>query len=108
MSDIKLIKLLNGEELLAEVFPASHNGFLGKMRIKNVVRVVVMPNKLDPKTPNIGFAPWAEFSDDKEFLINDSVVVSVMNPIKEFLTQYQSMFGKIVTPTTSGLVLPGA
>lgn len=106
MADIKLIKMLNGEELLAEVVPATHNGLLGKTRVRNVVRVVVMPNKLDPKTPNIGFAPWADFSDDKEFLINDSVIVCIMNPIKEFLQQYQGMFGKVITPT-SGLVLPG-
>jgi hypothetical protein len=106
MSEIKLIKMLNGEELLAEVLPSTN--LLGKTRIKNVVRVVVMPNKLDPKTPNIGFAPWADFSDDKEFLINDAVVVCIMNPIKEFLTQYQGMFGKIVTPAPGGLILPGA
>jgi hypothetical protein len=108
MSDIKLIKLLSGEDLLAEVVAPSHNGFLGKVIVKNPVRVVVMPNKLDPKTPNIGFAPWMEFSDDKEIKINESIVVCVVNPIKEFLTQYQSMFGKLVTPTTSGILLPGA
>ena len=107
MSDIKLIRLLNGEEIIAEVVAPSHNGFLGKLIVKNPVRVVIMPNKLDPKTPNIGFAPWMEFTDDKEIKINDSVVVCVTTPIKEFLTQYQSMFGKVITPTTSGLVLPG-
>lgn len=103
MSDIKLIKLINGEELLAEVIDSSYNG---TVLMKNVVRVVVMPNKLDPKTPNIGFAPWAEFTDDKEIEISQTSVLAIMNPIKEFLAQYQSMFGKVVTPT-SGLILPG-
>ena len=107
MNEIKLIKLLNGEELLAEVFPQSHNAFMGKLIVKNVVRVVVIPNKLDPKTPSIGFAPWMEFSDDKEVKINEAIIICVTNPVKEFLTQYQSMFGKVVTPTMGGLILPG-
>ena len=108
MNEIKLIRLLNGEEIIAEVQAPSHNGFLGKLIVKNAVRVVVMPNKLDPKTPSIGFAPWMEFTDDKEIKINESVVVAVVNPIKEFLTQYQSMFGKVITPTAGGLILPGS
>ena len=105
MSDIKLIKLLNGEELLAEVIDTAYNNYTTVL-MKNPVRVVVMPNKLDPKTPNIGFAPWAEFTDDKEIEISKASVMAIMNPIKEFLNQYQSMFGKVVTPT-SGLILPG-
>lgn len=110
MNEVKLIKLLNGEEIIAEVQAQSlsHNAFLGKLIVKNPVRVVVMPNKLDPKTPSIGFAPWMEFTDDKEIKINDSTVVCVANPIKEFLTQYQSMFGKVLTPTTGGIILPGS
>lgn len=105
MSDIKLIRLLSGEEIIAEVFPPKFDA-LGKIVIRNPVKVVLIPNKLDPKTPNIGFAPWMEFTDDKEIKLNENTVVCVTTPIKEFLNQYQSMFGKVITPT-SGLVLPG-
>ena len=100
--NIKIVKLLTGEEILAKVLPSSDYVVI----MENPVRIVVMPNKIDPKTPNIGFAPWAEFSDDKTFTIDKSHVVAIMTPIKEFVNRYNTMFGKLVTPQ-SGLILPG-
>jgi len=100
--DIRIVKLLNGEELLAKILPSSAD----IIRMENPVRIVVMPNKLDPKTPNVGFAPWAEFSNDREFVIDKRHVLAIINPIKEFVNQYNSMFGGLVVPT-SNLILPG-
>lgn len=100
---VKIIKLLTGEELIAKVLPSSDSVVI----LQNPVRIVVMPNKIDPKTPNIGFAPWAEFTDDREFVLDKSHVLAMMNPIKEFATQYSSMFGGLVVPT-SNLILPGS
>ena len=101
-ANIKIIKLITGEELLTEVLDIG-----ATVSMKNPVRIVVMPNKIDPKTPNIGFAPWAEFSDDKTFYIDKSHVLAIINPIKEFINQYNSMFGGLVVPTGSNLILPG-
>jgi len=100
---IKIIKFVNGDEILAE---AIINEVVGELMIKNPVRIVVMPNKLDPKTPNIGFAPWAEFSDQKAFKLDMSHVLCIMSPITEFVNQYTSMFGGLVVPS-SNLILPG-
>lgn len=101
-ANIKIVRLINGEELLGEILPSTDV----VCKMKNPVRIVVMPNKLDPKTPNVGFAPWAEFSDDKEFTIDKRHVLAIINPIKEFVNQYNSMFGGLVVPT-SNLILPG-
>jgi hypothetical protein len=101
--NVKLLKLITGEEVLAEV---SDSIVSDKILIKNAVRVVVMPNKLDPKTPNVGFAPWADFSDDKTVTLDKSHIIAIMSPIKEFVNQYNSMFGGLVVPT-SNLILPG-
>jgi len=99
---VKIIKLITGEELLGEILPSSEV----VCRVKNPVRIIVMPNKIDPKTPNIGFAPWAEFSDDKEFVLDKSHVLAIMTPINEFVNQYNSMFGGLVVPK-SNLIIPG-
>lgn len=99
---VKIIKLITGEELLGEILPSSE----AICKVKNPVRIVVMPNKIDPKTPNIGFAPWAEFSDDKEFEIDKSHVLAIMTPINEFVNQYNTMFGGLVVPK-SNLIIPG-
>lgn len=98
---VKIIKLVSGEELLAEALEGKET-----VVVKNPVRIIVMPNKIDPKTPNIGFAPWAEFSDDKNFTLDRAHIICIMTPIKEFINQYNSMFGGLVLPT-SNLITPG-
>ena len=100
---VKIVKLITGEELLGEILPSTD----AVCKIKNPVRIVVMPNKIDPKTPNVGFAPWAEFSDQKTFIIDKSHVLCIIDPITEFVNQYNSMFGGLVLPT-SNLIKPGA
>jgi len=102
-ANVKILKLITGEELLGEILP----GGPSVCEIKNPVRIVVMSNKMDPKTPNVGFAPWAEFSDQKTFIIDKSHVLCIIEPIKEFVNQYNSMFGGLVLPT-SNLIKPGA
>lgn len=100
-ADIKIVKLITGEELLAKILPSS----IDILKMENPVRVVVIPNKIDPKTPNVGFAPWAEFSDDKVFEVDKRHVLTVISPIKEFINQYNTMFGKLIVPN-SNLILP--
>lgn len=102
-ANIKIIRLLTGEELLADLLPTIT---AKEVTIKNPVRIVVMPNKIDPKTPNVGFAPWSEFSEDKTFTLDKSHILCIMAPIKEFINQYNTMFGGIVMPT-GNLILPG-
>lgn len=100
---VKLIRLMNGIDLLGDV----NTQITDSVTITNPIRVVVMPNKLDPKTPNVGFAPWAEFSDDKSFVIDKSHILCIMAPIQEFVNQYNSMFGGIIQ-ASSKLIVPGA
>lgn len=101
---VKLVRLLTGEELLAEVI--SEAGL--KIEIKNPIRVVVMPSR-DPNSdrPTVAFAPWMEFADEQNFTLDKSHVLAIMIPIKEFIAQYQKAFSEIVTPVDSGkLILP--
>lgn len=98
--NIKILKLLNGEDLIGDVsFTDDH------YNIKNPLRVVVIPSRTDPKTPQVGLAPWNEFATDKAFTINQFHVVTIMTPVPEFVNQYKSIFGGIVTPQTS-LIMP--
>lgn len=98
--NVKYIKLLNGEELVAEVLVDDL-----KTVLKNPIRLVIVPSKADPKTPSVGLAPWAEFSDDKEITIDKSHILAIMDPIQEIVNQYNSIFGGIVAPS-SKLILP--
>jgi len=99
-TNVKYIKLLNGEELIAEVVTEDL-----KTVIKNPIRLVIMPSRNDPKNPQVGLAPWAEFSDDKEIVLDRSHILAIMTPIQEIVNQYNSIFGGIVAPS-SKLILP--
>jgi hypothetical protein len=103
--NVKIVRLVTGEDIMGEVTDSSATM---PISIKDPVRVVVLPNKLDPKTPQVGFAPWAEFSDDKSFSIDKSKIVCIMTPIKEFVQQYKTMFGGIIPAPQSKLIVPGA
>lgn len=98
--NVKYIKLLNGEELVAEVIKDDL-----RTVIKNPIRLVIMPSKADPKTPSVGLAPWAEFSEEKEITLDRSHILAIMTPIQEIVNQYNSIFGGIVAPP-SKLILP--
>jgi len=98
--NVKYIKLLNGEELIAEVVTEDL-----RTTIKNPIRLVLMPSKADPKNPQVGLAPWAEFSDDKEIVLDRSHILCIMTPIQEIVNQYNAIFGGILAPS-SKLILP--
>ena len=100
-NNVKLIKFLGGEEILAEV--VSDSG--AALSVKNAVRIVVIPSQADPKNPQVGLAPYLQFSEDKELTFNKSLVVTTATPVVEFVNQYNSLFGgiqlatsKIITP----------
>lgn len=95
-TNVKLLKLINGEELVSEII----NDDGSTVKIKNPVRIIMMPSKADPKTPSVGLAPWAEFSEDKEIVLDKSHVLCMMTPIREFINQYNSIFGGIVLPSS--------
>lgn len=100
--NLKIIKLVTGEDLLADVAENT----IATVTFKNPVRIVVVPTK-DPRTPSVGFAPWGEFSSDKQFTIDKANILYIMAPIQEFINQYNTMFGGIVAPS-SKLIIPGA
>lgn len=100
-TNLKLLRLSTGEEILGEII----NENVTKITIKNPVRVIMMPSKTDPNNPTVGFAPFIQWSDDKELTLNANHVTLSASPITEFVNQYNSMFGGIVVPN-SKLITP--
>jgi hypothetical protein len=96
VSNLKLLRLTTGEEILGEVL----NENVSKVEIKNPVRVLVVPSKNDPNNPSVAFAPFTQWSDDKVLTLNANHVTYVATPITEFVNQYNSMFGGLVVPNS--------
>jgi len=104
---IKLIRLITGEELIAEVLLDSDAVGVDNLRLRNPIRIVIVPNKAAPANPSVGFAPWSEFSDDKDFSIDKRHILVIMTPISQFKDQYNKTFSPIITPTSESIILPG-
>lgn len=102
--NVKILKLITGEDIITEVVSETEK----YMKIKSPLRVVVMPSKSDPKMPTIAFVPWVEFYAEKEFTLDKSHILVIGSAVKEFINQYNSVFGGIVTPSSSKLVIPGS
>ena len=100
-ANVTLIKFLGGEEILAEVLSDEAT----TLTVKNAVRIVVIPDQLNPKSTQVGLAPYLQFSDDKELTLNKTLIVTTATPLTDFVNQYNSLFGgiqlatsKIITP----------
>lgn len=100
-ANIKLLKLINGQEIIGECVKEQPES----MTIKNPVRVIVVPSKTNPAAPTVAFAPWAEFAEQKEFTIHKAHIIVSMDPVADFINNYNQMFGGIVVPS-SKLIVP--
>lgn len=100
--NLKIIRFLTGEEIIAELIEETND----ILKIKNAVRIVVVPSAVEQKNPSVGFAPFLQWTDDKDLTLNRSHVTVMSNPITEFVNQYNSMFGGLVVPN-SKIITPG-
>jgi len=99
-ANIKILKLISREDILGEVLNETDS----TIKIKNPVRVIVVPSKTSPQNPQVAFAPWAEFTEQKEFTIHKAHIVVSMEPMKDFINNYNQMFGGVILPTSKLIV----
>ena len=93
MKDIKLIRLITGEEIVAEVLDWKN----GMMTVKNALCVI-------PHHDQIGFAPWATVIDPDfpEIALDMKHVIYSVAVAPQVVEQYNKIFG-----TSSDIITPG-
>jgi hypothetical protein len=91
MIDVKLIRMITGEEILAEVVDWSD----GILTIKN--SLVVIPN-----AQQVGFAPWATVIDQQnpDIALDMKHVIYCVEVNPDVAKRYNELFGgpEIITP----------
>ena len=90
MKDVKLIRLITGEEIIAEVLDWKN----GLMTIQNALVVI-------PQQGQVGFAPWATVihPDMPEIGLDMKHVIYSVEVAEPVVKQYNEIFG-------SNIVLP--
>jgi|LakMenEpi03Aug12_release.lakeMendotaPanAssembly.Ray.scaffolds.fasta_scaffold2996801_1 hypothetical protein len=97
--NIKGIKLVTGEEVIADVSGTPDN----RIQLKNPVQIRVMPPKMAGSQPSVGFVPFPTFSDqtmNSTVLVEPLHVVYTYEPAEEITFNYNQTFGSgIITPS---------
>tara|TARA_B100000900_G_scaffold24234_1_gene18862 strand:+ start:170 stop:463 length:294 start_codon:yes stop_codon:yes gene_type:complete len=97
MIDVKLIRIVTGEEIIAEL--VSENA--AEVTVKN--GLVVIPN-----AQGVGFAQWATVIDPDrpEVTMSRNHIVYIVEVQEDVCKKYNQMFGsKLITPDSKKLVL---
>ena len=96
MIDVKLIRIVTGEEIIAEL--VSENAT--EVTVKN--GLVVIPN-----AQGVGFAQWATVIDPDrpEVTMSRNHIVYIVEVQEDVCKKYNQMFGsKLITPDSKKLV----
>ena len=88
MSDIKIVRISTGEELLCTVDSSNKD----HLNLSDVA--ILIPTEAN----SLGLAPFMAYSDAKDGMeIPRSYVMFMVDPVETLKKQYQTMFSKIIT-----------
>lgn len=90
---IKVIRLVNGEELIGKYSEAPTHVTLDKVGV-----VQMIPTQ---KGVNIGLFPFAPYAEEDSFEFSHDHIVTTFTPATDLLNNYNQMFG-------SGIQIAGA
>ena len=96
MKDVKLIRLITGEEIIAEVLDWQN----GVMTIQNALVVI-------PQQGQVGFAPWATVihPDMPEIGLDMKHVIYSVEVAEPVVNQYNEIFGSNIVLPEKQLIL---
>ena len=97
MIDVKLLRIVTGEEVIAELLSETEETITGQ----NGLAVL-------PTNNGVGFAPWATVisKDNPEITISKTHLVYVAEVQEDVCKKYNEMFGsKIVVPQSGKLIV---
>jgi hypothetical protein len=91
MSNIQIVRLTSGEELIAEVTTQADGCLLKDIAI-------LIPTQAN----QLGLAPFMGYGVTSEgIFFKDAHIMFAINPIDPLRQQYQEMFSKVILPPTS-------
>ena len=92
---VKLIRMWSGEDVIADLVEDEGN----YITIENPI--VAVPSH---QQGQIAFAPWSPLIKKDKIEVTRKYLVYIADPQEEIIEQYNSMFGKLSTPTKQLIV----
>ena len=97
MIDVKLIRIITGEEVVAELLEETASF----IKVQNGLVVL-------PTAQSVGFAPWATVisKENPEIIVQKTHVVYMAEVQENVAKKYNEMYGsKLVTPSSKKLIV---
>ena len=97
MIDVKLIRIITGEEVVAELLEETASF----IKVQNGLVVL-------PTAQSVGFAPWATVisKENPEITVQKTHVVYLAEVQEDVAKKYNEMYGsKLVTPSSKKLIV---
>ena len=97
MIDVKLLRIVTGEEVIAELLSETEE----TITVQNGLVVL-------PTNNGVGFAPWATVisKEDPEITMSKTHLVYVAEVQEDVCKKYNEMFGsKLITPNSKKLIV---
>lgn len=103
MTNIKIIKLVTGEELIGEVVEAHHtlDGNID-YEIKDVAIVQMVPTQTGV---GLSLFPFAPYTEDKTHIFRGRHIILSMDPGIELINNYNKMYGSGIQIASAGSLI---
>lgn len=97
MTDVKLIRLSSGEDVVATILERED----GSITIKDAI--VAIPTGQG----QLGFAPWSPIISKSEpsIKVSENFVVYVAEADDSVIEQYNTMFGNVIAPKKQSIII---
>ena len=92
MSNIQVVKLTTGEDIIGDVKESEIEG-RGFLVIEKPAIIMMMPKPGSDTEFGVGLAPYAPFAKDAKVPVFPAHVVSVYDPTTEMLNSYNQKYG---------------
>jgi len=98
MSDVQIVKLTSGEELIGKVTETDLEG-RQLVQIEKPAVVMLIPDQKEEGKFGIGLAPYAPYAEGNVIPIFPNHIVSIFSPAKTLLNEYNQHYGsKVIVP----------
>ena len=93
MSDVKIVRLQTGEDVISKVSKDT----MGNYEFDKPF--VIIPTQSAPGQPvQLMMTPYSPYSKTEKVMIRDDKIVSMVDPKEEILASYQANTSRILTP----------
>ena len=102
MNNIKMVKLISGEEILGNIVPDGSGG----VNVQKPMVLGMMPSPNPGGQPQLGLGEYLPLSDETGVRFKNEHVLFIYTPKQQIVNAYRASTSNLALPQSSGLIKP--